>query len=452
MRRVLATAVLLAFMPTANAQDKGKADFTHNAEFRVRDTYEDGMTGIKAAADGVGKPSHHNGIEQRFKLGLGFKANEKFSMTATLLQASQWGQGATNTTGNFGNTSNETPVNPNTRDEENFMSVNEAYATWMMSEDFNAKFGRMNFGFGDGTVMSVNDWQQQPMSYEGMNLNFEAEFGRFHGIAFKLKDLYAASASTSTNSDPQHDLYGLIFDLKTMPEWLKSVNAFALQTVMDPTAAAAGGNMMMYGVGAGFMFAMIDLHADYVMETGKTVSTFPSTKTDLEANMMQLEVGFNLPAVMGSRFFFNYHQDSGTKAGGTKDKTYKSPYSEAHNDTGMMDILNWGNLTAMSLGWTLKPMDNSSAGIAYHMFSKTVKEDTTVNAGKYGKLLTAGGPTAAEAALGSEIDLWAEHNYGGGFSMTARLGQFMPGNAFKSAAAERKDSITQAMLEGKFSF
>src|SRR5688572_18578924 len=72
MRRLLAVAVLVAFMPTANAQDKGKSDFTHNAEFRVRDTFENNQSGSKDI-----KPTHHNGIEQRFKFGLGFKASEK---------------------------------------------------------------------------------------------------------------------------------------------------------------------------------------------------------------------------------------------------------------------------------------------------------------------------------------------------------------------------------------
>ena len=44
-------------------------------------------------------------------------------------------------------------------------------------------------------------------------------------MAFKYRDFYdtvtAGSGNTSTTSDPQHDAYGLIFDLKTMPEWLK---------------------------------------------------------------------------------------------------------------------------------------------------------------------------------------------------------------------------------------
>lgn len=445
MRRVLAVAVLLAFMPTANAQDKGKADFSHNAEFRVRDTFEDGMTGMKAAADGVGKPSHHNGIEQRFKFGLGFKASEKFAMTATLLQASQWGQAGAATPGNFGSSDTTAAAG-----EENFMSVNEAFGTWMMSEDFNIKFGRMNFGFGDGAAFSVNDWEQQPVSFEGLNFNYEAEFGRFHVFSFKVRDLYTGAASTSLNSDPQQDAYGLVFDLKTMPEWLKNMHAYAVQTVMDPTAALAGGNELRYGLGANFMFAMVDLKAHYANVTGKSV-TLAGAKTDVAAGMMQAEVGFNMSAFMGSRFFAGYYSDTGNKSGTAKNEQYSAPFSEQHESNGLMDILTSGNLTDMWLGWTLKPMDNSTAGIAYHMFSKTVKDDG-VNAGKYGGLLNASALDLTQTALGSEIDLWAEHNYGGGFTMTARLGQFMPGKAYKDATVSRKDAITQAMLEARLSF
>ena len=104
-------------------------------------------------------------------------------------------------------------------DEENFLSVNEAFGTWMVSDDFNVKFGRMNFSFGDGSVMAVNDWQQQPDSFEGVLLNYEAEFGRFRLFGYKYNDELTsrAAAHAGLTGDPQQDAYGLVFDLKTMP-------------------------------------------------------------------------------------------------------------------------------------------------------------------------------------------------------------------------------------------
>jgi prepilin-type processing-associated H-X9-DG protein len=325
----------------------------------------------------------------------------------------------------------------------------------MVSEDFNVKFGRMNFGFGDGSVMSVNDWEQQPFSFEGVLLNYEAEFGRFHAFGFKYKDFYVSTGAAGLNSDPQHDAYALIFDLKTMPEWLKTVNVFVIQDVSDAvtTVNPTGNNALRYGLGLGMNFDIVDVKADYVQVTGKQTS-LTAAKTDIEASMWQAEVGVNVPTFIGSRFFVGYHQDTGAKATDTKVKTYDAYFYEQHENAGLMDIVGWGNLTDLYIGWTAKPMDNTTAGLAYHMFSKTEKEGAAT-AGKYGNVLFTSA-TANESALGNEIDLWAEHNYGNGFSVTARLGQFMPGKALKnldtSNTVERKDSITQAMLEAKLTF
>src|SRR5205823_5132102 len=121
--------------PPTYAQDKGKPDFTHSAEFRVRDTFEQNESGDKTV-----KPSHHNGVAQRFKLGLGFRASEKLWVSATLLQAANWGQNSTEPLGDRASVATRQQGG----DETNFMSVNEAYAIWMISEDLVAKVGRMN--------------------------------------------------------------------------------------------------------------------------------------------------------------------------------------------------------------------------------------------------------------------------------------------------------------------
>jgi hypothetical protein len=120
-----------------------------------------------------------------------------------------------------------------------------------------------------------------------------------------------------------------------------------------------------------------------------------------------------------------------------------------------MDIVGWGNLTDTWLGVTVKPMDTTTVGLAYHMLQKTESNDA-VNAGEYGGALFADG-TRAKSNIGDEVDLWAEHKYNNGLIMTARLGEFMPGSALKDdpdtvAVEKRTDSITQVMLEAKMTF
>jgi len=476
MKRMLAAAALAAMMPTAHAQDKGSADFTHSAEFRVRDVFEQNESGNQNV-----EPSHHNGILQRFKLGLGFKANEKFSMTATLLQSSSWGQSAADVPAGsegVGDRSSVGAVGPN---QPNFLEVNEAYATWMMSDEFHAKIGRMNFTFGDGSIMSVNDWQQQPFAFDGVATHWETEVGRFQFFAFKYRDYSAGigipGGLTATTSDPQHDAYGVVYDLKHMPEWLKSLNAHIIQDVGDAVWGSATNttiqstqniSALRYGVGAAMAFGAFDVKADYEMNTGKnsTASATGVVLTDrtINQNMMQVEGGFSVPGLMGSRFSARYHMDSGTSAAdaATKDGSYDPYFYDRLSAAGLMQLVGWGNLTDISVAWSLKPTDNLDAGVGYHMFSKTNSEDF-VRPGMYGTKLFTGAQTlttgsTASSNIGSEIDLWAEHRYQGGLSMLASVGEFMPGSDTKNRSnygaggPANSDTVTQFMVQGKLTF
>ncbi len=194
---------------------------------------------------------------------------------------------------------------------------------------------------------------------------------------------------------------------------------------------------------------MIDLKAHYEMNTGKYKQQ-PKTATselDAEQMMMQAELGLKLNSFMGSRLYALYHMDSGD-ANGTdgKNEKYDPYFYERHANAGLMDIYEWGNLTQLTIGWTMKPGDNTDAGITYNMFSKTESKGGVTN-GRFG---TLGSGTAGKEDLGDEVDLWAEHRYDGGLSTLFRVGYFMPGDAHK--AAKQDEGIVHVALEGKLTF
>ena len=172
MRRLLAFVALVSFLPTANAQDKGKAEFSPSAEFRARYNW---------MQNGDGTERNDSNVQDRMKFGANYKANEKFSAHATILHAATIGQSVN--TDEVGNT--------NTNDADNVLMVNEAYANWRFSDDISFKFGRQNYQIADGSLIAVNDWEQNPTAFEGLVGNWEAEFGRFQLIAFKQRELGA---------------------------------------------------------------------------------------------------------------------------------------------------------------------------------------------------------------------------------------------------------------------
>ncbi len=450
MRRVLAAAVLVAFMPTAHAQDKAKSDFSTNAEFRGRWFFMQNPGGNENTL------SSSTTAESRFKINMNYKANEKVSATATLLHNSTFGQDT--------NASAITAQDAST-DAEDGVTVNQAYATWMSSDDLKFNVGRMNYQVADGALIGINDWETLPYSFEGLRAMWEAEFGKFDFVLFKVRNLTGTTAS----GDPEQNMYGINFDLKNMPEWMKALNAHVFKNngdAAEQAAAAGGGNVMgstngldvmRYGLMAHFAFSDFELKAWWEAQGGKVKNIAvggAKTEFDYKGSMMQAELAYNAANFMNSRFHFRWHKSSGDdNAADTELATYDSYFTEKHNSAGAMDILGWGNLTFMQLGWMMKPQDKTDVGIQYTMFSLT-EEGDAMTAGTYGAALAGAAQNASNSKLGDEIDVWATHHYDSNLATTLRLGYFMPGDRFEPAAptAKSTDAILHVMVEGKATF
>jgi len=450
MRRLLALASLVAAMPLANAQDKGKSEFTPSAEYRPRYFFMQNPDAVKG---------HDSFAEHRFKLGAHYKANEKVSAHMTLLHAANFGSDGSST---IGSTNTADPNAADGNNEENFLNVNEAYMNWMVSDDFTVRIGRMNFQIGDGTVFAYNDWEQNPGAFDGITGTWEAEFGRFTGFAFNYEE---RAKATGEAEDPKHTAYGLSFDLKSMPDWMKMMNVHVIQDNNDAqktaaTATAPGTTVqsddaqkvLRYGLGVGFEFGMIDLKAHYAAQSGDyrhIATNGAKTSLDAKGSMYQAELGFKLESFMASRLYVLYHVDSGDGSATDGDaERYDSYFYEQHENAGLMDLFGWGNLTQMTIGWTMKPGDSTTAGITYNMFQKTESKDG-FTAGRFGGGLTGGG---TGDKLGDEIDVWAEHQYAGGLSTLLRVGYFMPGDVFEKATPKQDEAIMHVALEGKVTF
>lgn len=467
MKNLIAALATLALVPVANAAEKG-ADFSTNAEFRVRHSMLQNPTADKDAQGTTNETTH------RFKLGTTFRASEKFSATLTLLHNATWGSdnlGVLDTNGYAGGTGDSGRGLPNgTGNAENMVLVQEAFGTWNVSDEFNLRFGRGSFTMADGNVISANDWEATPYSFEGVLGHYEMEFGRFGVWAAKFAEYTRGTRTAGTAtaapvngsgtnvSDPEANNYGISFDLKTMPAWLKMVNVHFIKTskAVTPnamnTANQLGQDITRYGVSVGGDVANVDYHATYASSGGDFKSFAGKIKST--GSMMHFVLGYKFPEFMSSRVYAIYHSDTGDKASTTdKSEAYDPYFYEKHGNAGLMDIVDWGNLTYYSIGYSLMPMDQMEIGLEYHVFTRTEKTSGNT-AGINGTGIT-GLTTATDTTkndLGSEIDLVATKKYDAGFQIQARYGMFMPGKAIKLNNGDKDNTISEFFVEAKMNF
>ena len=449
---------LLAAVGFALSAEAAKVDYHFNNEYRVRGQFN-------RYPEGTRYPSNTDGLEHRLKLGGGAKISERFSFNGVLLHNATWGSEDTRITGSATATGDTRPDQHNgVATYDNMILVQEAHGSWILNESTSLRFGRSAITFGDGTVMGANDYLRTPSSFDGAVLNYEMDAARFQAWGARLSN-YSRSpgASGANDPNPQANSLGVSVDFKRLPPFLKLANIHGMRNTKATTPLAAydkarfGQNGYRYGAAVGGDFKAFDYRVSYAgISTNyydQTVVNGPTTKLSGDAWMLDVEAGFRL-AVMDSRAFLRYHTDSGDGTTGTvRGATYDPFFYEEHGNAGQMDLVRWGNLSYYGAGFTMKPMDQLTLGIEGYIFKKSQQQDNVYagfNGGDLFPYIQQNGWTKNSSNIGTEIDVYAEKVYDGGFSVLGRLGHFMPSDYLKDNA--RPEPISQAFLQGKMVF
>lgn len=398
---------------------------------------------------------------QRNKLHVTAITSDKLQAHFSLLQANVWGSnGFVGDAAYTASTTTTFPTGvPAARTAASTLGVHEAWVWWKVTDSFSLKTGRMSGTKGNGLIWSENDWQANPYHKDGLYGNMTWDFMDLGLGGGKLADSGAASAKTQwsnvggTTTDSEVNYYALMLSFKELPDFLKNANVFALQINGDagqgggtfaPSVSAAGGSwgLTTYGLGLGGDVSMIDYGVDVAMQNGKQKSVLAGgTDTTFEGTMFNLEVGANFPEFMKGRFHIGYHMDSGNDSTTTdKNKAYQPLFYDMHKYAGNADIWGFGNLTDITVGLALTPMEATTVGLDYHMLTRTTEKAaaTELSNGFSNRFMVPTGTFSAatpttntEKGLGTEIDLWAKHDYGSGFSMLANISLVSLGNYYK---------------------
>jgi hypothetical protein len=435
MKKLLGVLAIVALSANvASAQDKG-ADFKFGGELRTRYSLTDNATFMK---NGAHNESH---FLQRNQFHVNAVSSNKLQAYFNFLHAALWGQGVP-AGGQLGTSPFGTPgatlgtSNAGSGGQaQNALQVHEAWLWWKINDMASLKAGRMTMTFGDGIVVSKNDWLAVPYNWDGIMTRWSWDFLDLDVGGAKILDggLTAPNTPASPNAaaggggtDSEIVAWGAQASIKNLPDVLKVADLFVMQlngdagTVSPANTAATffvpGLNATALGAGAGGAWglttyglhlkgdvAIVDYRLDAVMQSGKQKGT---TDLTIGGTMYEAEVGAKFPEFMKARVYASYHMDSGDdNTTADKNEGYNPLFYDTHKGDAL-DFFKFGNLTAIKVGLNLQPADDTWAGVEYAMFTRSTDKAaaSTLNSNSNATHLTPTHTATAntEKGLGNE--------------------------------------------------
>lgn len=457
MKKILGLLVVLLATPNAFT-----AEMMPKVDFRLR--Y---IADINKDGDEKADPGSQSHWEQRLKASMTFQASEKLTGNVTLLHNHWWG--------NQGMESFGYP-NPGTPDQltpDNGLIVNEAFGTWMVSDELAFKFGRSSLEMADGSIMAKNDYQAVPTAFDGIEAIYDWETFRAALWYMDFVDILegpsgievdgGSSNETRSQTDEEAVSYGLAFDIKSLPDWIKMVNVHVMQNNSDSLSDSLLGqprrSATRYGVTLGGDVIGLDYNFTYATHIGTMDTPVANnnevTESDQSGNMLDIKLGYSLPDILNLRIYGGFHSDTGEDGNSQNGmERYNSFYYDFHNNAGDLDVLQWGNLTYTNLGLTLDPIENLTIGVSYFMFEASQENDNfhATGGGSKGISRFWEKSTTSGQDLGSEIDLWVTKQFGDQLTLSFSYGEFAPGDYFAMEDGRSYDSYTRLFLEGHLAF
>lgn len=459
--KILSTIVLvaIAFLMSSSqamAAFASKTNWSWDASSRVRHEIHNNPAGTTG---GSLSTRDFNFTEQKTTLGVNFNQGEAFRGRIGLIHAFNWG-GTNSTTTNLSGEFNtpaggngSTVGSPNgVGDQQNLLLVNEAWLWWALSYSLSVSVGRGGLDLADGKVLSRNDDEITPTSFDGIMFRYDHDSVLVKLFGVKATDNFNPRTGTTQGvftNDPETSFFGTAVDFKGLPEFIKNVNVHVFQVNSDAVGTNAQLEQTRYGLNLGGQISGLGYSATYAAHTGTAKSSLG--EGDVKGNMIDLMARYDLPELSFLFFQLGFHTDTGDEDDGTNldTETYRPFFYNRHENAGLMDVIEWGNLTYFYIGTGVRAWEIDFA-VTYYMFSQT-EENNDTNKGAHGSFLNGGAAidTDGEDAIGSEIDFTATHQLDNGLNLGFRWGIFSPGDEF---TVGQQETYSQYVFEMSMKF
>ncbi len=443
MKRLALIVSAIAMTATAYAQDA--TEFKNSGEFRAR--YENYFN--KSGQDNGQGEAH---VDARLKYNLNIRKGEKLQANLGVVHSTRLGA----TPGNG-------PIEPQPETQGNYntpsfngLVVTRAWGWWRGTDAVSFKVGRFGIDIADGAVFSENDWEAVPFSHEGLNVAFDSSLAVFNLYAVKQAEL--GQKVGGGNSDMEQNYYMLTADLKNMPEVLKMANIHLIDVTRDSLGAGAGNgakNWQHIGLTLGGDVAGFIYKATGAFQFGSFDKPDATIERKLSASMVDLMAGYGLPETMGLKVSVGYHMDSGDDGTADTQKGYQGLFYDRHNYAGLMDVVQWGNLSQINVNASIMPMEDLEAGAGFYLFSRSTNSGSIVTGDAYSTpnaVVPAAALQSGQSAIGNEIDVFANKAYGPDLKIGARYSMFMPGSALSGGTANVSKNAHMGYLQASMGF
>lgn len=276
------------------------------------------------------------------------------------------------------------------------------YGIWNMTDELQLQLGRIPYEI-EPSVLSQNDYELFPYVFDGVFLNYSAK-----SVILNIWGAYPPSKRLGAMEKTEFKYsLGAELEVKIIPEFFKKINFYLIYLTRSfEETETIKSNRYGLNIEGEILNWKIDYNISIIgQESG--------LKFNPEDTMYDVEAGYSQPEWYDSRVFIAYHRDT---------KNYNPWLYDRHEKGGLMDMLQWGNLTYILVGYNVSLPGDFSVKLKFLRFQRTTNHPFYL--GWYGALFSKEQPSDNNLKnLGNELDLQITKDFGSGFQ-THFLGSF----------------------------
>lgn len=353
----------------------------------------------------------------------------------------------------------------------NGLLVNQAWALWKLDDLIGVRFGRAPLDLGLGYTYGLNDWFNVPYSFDLFDFVFDWESIELSLIFAKVQELTIVTNQT-TSPDPEENHIVVNLDINNLIDSLNVFN-FSLVQVNRDLGSSDGGVTVLNGLNMQRLALEAEIKGKRIFGSGFISYVTGEQKVaqvnqvgghenlSLSQSAFDFKFGYRFPESNDLRLWAGFHFDSGdSDLADDKSHTYDSFYYNVYGQSGLMDMIRWGNLNFYRIGLDVELANGIHLGSEWLTFKKSEEADN-IQFGYAGRFLqsnvTSGDLTFGSGKdIGSEFDLWVDFDFDSGMSLRGTIATFFPGAVFENAVTTSNSSpsstISQLLVQLGYSF